>query len=113
MSEDLAARLVAWLAEDVAAAGRMAAMIERQNAGGWVSSSTPPVPGNSVTINTAWLPDRVLREVGAKRAILSRHKPLPGADGSLFCAWCSSDTGTVELDFPWPCPDVQDLAAIY
>jgi hypothetical protein len=70
----LAGFVAARLGEDEAAAGRIAAMIERQNAGGWVSSSTPPVPGNSVTISTAWMPARVMRDAAAKRAILAEYE---------------------------------------
>jgi len=58
-------------------------------------------------------PARVLREVEAGRAVLARHAPLPGVDGRLFCVWCSSDTDTVSLDWPWPCLDVRDRVTAY
>jgi len=79
MADDLTAFLTARLDEDEAAAGRIAAMIERQNMGGAWGSSGPPVTGNTVTINTAWLPDRVLREVAAKRAIVAEYDRLNAA----------------------------------
>lgn len=57
-------------------------------------------------------PDRVLREVKAKRAIMARHKPIIGFSG-MYCAWCSDDTDTASLNFDWPCPDIRALAAVY
>lgn len=57
-------------------------------------------------------PDRALRDVAAKRAIVARHKPLSGV-GGMYCAWCSDDTDTASLNWRWPCPDIRDLAAVY
>jgi hypothetical protein len=106
---DLIDFLAARLDEDEAAAGRLATMLERQNMGGVWSSNGP-----LVTINTAWLPDRVLSEVATKRAILDRHQQARGLGDRLFCCWCSSDVDTeASLDVRWPCPDVRDIAAIW
>jgi hypothetical protein len=76
MADDLAAFLSARLDEDEAAAKGLAGSLERQNMGGWSSTIPGTVTGNTVTINTAWLPDRVLREVAAKRAILAAHEAV-------------------------------------
>ena len=61
-------------------------------------------------------PARVLREVEAKRRILSEHTMEPG----LFPPSCSRCYETNTAAYPeewepllWPCPTVRDLAAVY
>jgi hypothetical protein len=60
-------------------------------------------------------PNRVLREVAAKRAILARHPP----DGDRWpdCATCSCEGALAGSDcigtVSWPCPTVRDVAAIW
>jgi hypothetical protein len=122
MSDDLAARLD----EVEAAANRGLSWLPIDpKPGDWTRLMCDPVMGPfggqthirdvavGLYVGRMSDPARVLREIEAVRAILARHQPLSGADGSLFCAWCSSDTDTAGPDFPWPCPDVQDLAVIY
>jgi hypothetical protein len=56
-------------------------------------------------------PDRELRVVAAKRAILARHFPIKWDGEHIACAWCSDDI-EAGPGLPWPCPDVRDLAAV-
>ena len=72
-------------------------------------SATDPIIQHAARYN----PARIVREVETKRAILARHQQAPGADGTLFCCWCSSDVDTASLDVWWPCPDVRDITAIW
>ena len=50
-------------------------------------------------------PARVLREVTAKRAILTRHSPVTGPGRGTRCGG--------EFDVPWPCEDARSVAAIW
>ena len=57
-------------------------------------------------------PARVLREVEAKRRILSEHTMEPG----LFppsCSRCYAEYPEEWEPLLWPCPTVRDLAAVY
>ena len=53
-------------------------------------------------------PARVLREVTAKRAILTRHSPVTEPGRGTRCGWCSG-----EFDVAWPCEDARSVAAIW
>jgi hypothetical protein len=64
-------------------------------------------------------PARVLRQVEAHRRILARHAPIEQPSGfpvrgftGPYCGGCGSKGNGFGFT-PWPCPDVQDLAAIY
>lgn len=108
---DLVAFLNARLDEDEAMRDRMAEqyaamgrLIEPEN-----------IRLHSLTEFTA---KRLLREVEAKRRILARHKREAQdiwrdqhvvGEGPPFCPWCSDR----EEAYPWPCPDVRALAAVY
>lgn len=59
--------------------------------------------------------ERPLREVAAKRAILSRHEPRQ-LDRWQVCGNCRPVDPECPGDLtsvPWPCPDLRDLAAVY
>jgi hypothetical protein len=51
--------------------------------------------------------ERMLRDVAAKRAILTRHAPVTEPGRGTRCGWCSD-----EFDVPWPCEDALSIAAI-
>ena len=56
-------------------------------------------------------PDRVLREVASKRAIIGEH-----SDDEGQCARCLDSDGITYLGAytaPWPCPTLRALAAVY
>ena len=98
-------------------ADSMAQGLEIQSRGGGGYSSTP---GNSVTIMTMWLPDRVRRELAAKRAILAAHDPDPigkfGSVGEPRCLVCLTDRDGYEEQWEadkWPCLTLRALAAIW
>lgn len=64
-------------------------------------------------------PKRVLRQVEAHRRILARHAPIEQPTGYAiggfigpYCGGCGSKGNGYGFT-AWPCPDVQDLAAIY
>jgi uncharacterized protein DUF6221 len=116
MGNDLIAFLNARIGEDEAGAARLAEHLAR----GGAFSSSGPMSGNSVTINTAWLPDRVLREVAAKRVIMAAHGPDElnrfGSVQSPLCLVCITDReGYEELweADKWPCLPLRALAAVY
>jgi hypothetical protein len=103
---DLTEFVNARLNEDEAAAKALALSLERQSMGGAWSSNGPPVTGNSVTINTAWLPDRVLREITAKRAILAEYDRLNAAyeafrHGANQAAMLAAQTAVEHLAAIW------------
>lgn len=51
-------------------------------------------------------PERTMREVAAKRAIIARHA---GYHSPAMCGWCSNKEESTD----WPCPDILDLAAVW
>jgi hypothetical protein len=53
-------------------------------------------------------PERVLREVGAKRAILNAHRITDGR-----CHVCTAIADGRATRFPAPCPTLYFLAAVY
>lgn len=60
-------------------------------------------------------PDRVLREVAAKRAILALHRPESGGDCSV-CSVCLTVRDRWKEDWPldpWPCATLRHLAAVW
>jgi hypothetical protein len=48
-------------------------------------------------------PDRIRREVAAKRRRLDRHHPLTSPHFPTRCRWCGRDVFVA-----WPCPDILD-----
>jgi hypothetical protein len=62
----------------------------------------------------AWRPEVVLRTIQAHRAILDRHKAVPGAEQPVcdVCGFLAWDDEQMYGD-PYPCPDVRSIAAIY
>ena len=114
---DLVAFLNARLDEDERHADSLAQHLETQSRGGGGYS---PVTGNSVTIMTMWLPDRVRREVEAMRVILAEHGPDPinrfGSVRSPLCLVCLTARDGYEEQWEadeWPCLTLRSLAAIY
>jgi Family of unknown function (DUF6221) len=61
-----------------------------------------------------WSPGRVLREVAAKRAILTEHRPVPSRFiESSTCALCTVRTMKASTPVRWPCETMRALAAVY
>jgi Family of unknown function (DUF6221) len=102
MSGDLAAFLAARLDEDEAAAKAAAA----SGPWYWAEPRTYPqrIAGAEEAAHIARHdPGRVLREVAAKRAILSVHRP----ESNGGHAWCGADHEE------WPCRTMRHLTAVY
>jgi hypothetical protein len=61
-------------------------------------------------------PERVLREVEAKRRIMERHRRYDGIGSKYtdYCEGCPSgdDSGYPEVELD-ECPELRDLAAVY
>lgn len=113
MSGDLAKFLAARFDEDERAADAVVFAC-RDSRQPWPPEQAPGRGGPALTAYLKHFSEhRSVREVAAKRSVLARHEPLPGLNDELFCAWCSTDTGGPELDWPWPCQDALAIAAVY
>ena len=130
---DLAAFLRARLKEDEAAAQSQADWLrEREKRpGDWTRFMFDPVIGpfggqsplrsidRGLYVGRMADPDRVLREVAAKRAILVEH-PIRSVRNAT-CQVCTDVEGTSYLSYlgdehtkaPPPCPTLRALAAVY
>jgi hypothetical protein len=112
MTKWLAAFLAARLDEDEKAA---------RSALGWQEAGSAvyvAIYASSWQALNGYRPDRVLRDVEAKRAILAEHGPANGGRDADRCRVCTAitHTGVGHTDarrFRAPCPTLLFLAAVY
>ncbi|MFE3992290.1 DUF6221 family protein [Streptomyces goshikiensis] len=88
----------------------LSAMLDEDERAAHTADSLRDEPVDALRVR--YEPERVLREVAAKRRMLDRHTPrrrnVAGQDGRVakitVCDWDNDD---------WPCADVLDLASVY
>jgi len=131
--DDLAAFLAARLDEDEAAARPMAARYAewKKKPRDWTRLMCDPVVGafggqsalrdvaRGLYVGDMSDPDRVLREVAAKRAILAAHRahryegPYPSTPTCTVCITERKGYQEEWDDDEWPCATLRHLAAVY